>query len=86
MSARSAGVKHSFGEQVIEHGLSAKIIMSILTEWPFHRLTKKRLSKHGTGGMVMEWISVNTDIDWFAEYDYCGCKWECLPEPPREDV
>ena len=52
--ARFAGVKHSFGEQVIEHGLSAKIITSILTEWPFHRLTKKRLSKHGTGGVVME--------------------------------
>ena len=42
--------------------------------------------KHGTGGTVMEWISVNTDIDWFAEYDYCGCKWECLPEPPKEDA
>ena len=35
-------------------------------------------------GTVMEWISVNTDIDWFVECDYCGCKWECLPEPPRE--
>lgn len=22
----------------------------------------------------MEWISVNTDMDWLAEYDYCGCK------------
>lgn len=32
----------------------------------------------------MEWISVNADIDWFAKYDYCGCKWECLPEPPKE--
>ena len=31
----------------------------------------------------MEWISVNTDMDWLAEYDYCGCKWECLPEPQR---
>ena len=51
--ARSAAGKHSFGEQVIEHGLSAKIITSILTEWPFHRLTKKRLSKHGTGGTEM---------------------------------
>ena len=56
--ARFAGVKHSFGEQVIEHGLSAKIITSILTEWPFHRLTKKRLSKHGIRGTAMEWISV----------------------------
>lgn len=52
--ARFAGVKHSFGEQVIEHGLSAKIITSILTEWPFHRLTKKRLSKHGTGGFTVK--------------------------------
>ena len=34
----------------------------------------------------MEWISVNTDMDWLAEYDYCGCKWECLPEPPKEDA
>ena len=22
----------------------------------------------------MEWISVNTDMDWLAEYDYCECK------------
>ena len=35
---------------------------------------------------AMEWISVNTDMDWLAEYDYCGCKWECLSEPPKEDV
>ena len=33
----------------------------------------------------MEWISVNTDMDWLTEYDYCGCKWECLPEPPKEE-
>ena len=33
----------------------------------------------------MEWISVNTDMDWLTEYDYCGCKWECLPEPSKEE-
>ena len=42
--------------------------------------------QEAVGGIKMsKWISVNTDMDWLAEYDYCGCKWECLPEPPKEE-